>query len=190
MKIPLDLRDRGRGRLPRARGRRRSPSSPRCEGIVLATGGGAVLARGQPPAPVRERGTVIYLRARPRTCTSACATTATGRCSPPPIRSRGCASSTRARPALPRASPTSSSTPAPQSVQCSGARRSLDQLGGAMETLRVAARRAAPTRSTSAPGCSSAPELYRAATSRGGARRSSPTTSSRRSICARVQRGA
>ena len=59
--------------------------------------------RGEPRAACGARHRGLPARAAGATCTSACATTATGRCSPAAIRWRGCASCyARARPAVPR----------------------------------------------------------------------------------------
>src|SRR5207302_10506285 len=60
------------------------------EGIVLATGGGAVLAEDN-RRRLANRGTVIYLCARPEDLYERVRQDPTGRCSPPPIRSSACA---------------------------------------------------------------------------------------------------
>ena len=63
---PDDLRDRGRGGVPRPRGGDRSPSSSQLADIVLATGGGVVL-RAANRERLKENGTVLYLHADPAT---------------------------------------------------------------------------------------------------------------------------
>jgi shikimate kinase len=64
------------------------------ENVVLGTGRRRGAARGEPRA-LAEGGTVVYLHADPRRCTSACATAVTGRCCARRTRPRASPSSTR-----------------------------------------------------------------------------------------------
>ncbi|MEY2875731.1 MAG: hypothetical protein RLZZ373_3102 [Pseudomonadota bacterium] len=63
-------------------------------GLVLATGGGAVLREANRQV-LRDLTTVVYLRASPKSCSAACATTPSARCCRWPIRCANCATSTR-----------------------------------------------------------------------------------------------
>ena len=154
------------------------------EGIVLATGGGVVLAE-ENRRLLAARGTVVYLHARPSTSGSACATTATGRCSPAAIRGRGCASSTRERDPLYREVADLVIDTGKQSVQTLA--------HGLLDAARR--RDGNPQRSARQPRLPD-PHRRRAARRRrrctrrtcaGGASRSSPTRWWRRCICERVQ---